>query len=142
MKAAANIKEAQKVAAERWTDRIRSRTFKPGDLVMLRTHRRTDADKGIHKKFLDRWEGPATIVETSRPIINCQVVEITRRERKETVVVNIKNIKPYHKRPEWMSVDIPHSDPLFSEEITPEQLQGDAPIRARTRRTLGKYLGR
>src|SRR4051812_31142931 len=27
-----------------------------------------------------------------------------------------------------MSVDIPHSDPLFSEEITPDQLQGDAPI--------------
>ena len=27
-----------------------------------------------------------------------------------------------------MSVDIPHSDPLFTEEITPDQLQGDAPI--------------
>src|SRR3954447_7435998 len=38
MKAAANIKEAQKVAAEHWTNHIRSCTFKPGDLVMLRTH--------------------------------------------------------------------------------------------------------
>src|SRR4051794_8218039 len=64
-------------------------------------------------------------METTKPIINCQVVEMTRKDKNEMVVINMKNIKPYYVRPEWMSVDLPQVDPLFAEEITPELLYDD-----------------
>src|SRR3954451_23776455 len=76
-RAAEKIQEQQQKNALRWLSKARERIFKPGDMVMIRKHPKTDASKGIHKKMSHRWKGPYPILQTPDLIKNAYYVEIT-----------------------------------------------------------------
>ena len=63
---------------------------------------------------MDRWIGPGTILESPGTVINCKKIDING----DQIMVNVKNIKPYYRRPDWMTVDIPMDDLIFAKEST------------------------
>jgi hypothetical protein len=82
---------------------------------MIRVFRRTKTKQMIHAKLLRRWSGPY-VVETvpGEKYKNCYIVCSPNGEEK--ILVNVKNIKRYHERPEWMNVEQPWEDVFLDEE--------------------------
>lgn len=68
----------------------RTRTFKPGDLVLLWDKRREES--GMHKKWDNIWIGPFKIVKTAR--INSYHLE-TKEGESAPLLVNRKLLKEY-----------------------------------------------
>ncbi len=77
-----------------------------GEKVWVREEPRTDVDKATHKKLRLPWIGPFEISKANtKEYGNSYQVKRMIEEREDIRVVNVKNLKKYHERPEWMKTE-------------------------------------
>jgi len=129
-----NIEKAQAIQACNYNKGRRNIEFEEGDLVLRRTHPKSDKTKALIKKFFVKWVGPYLIVEKFSPLVYL-LEDASTGVRVGTY--NVVDLKPYFARPAaWQSniqPDREASRPRPSRKSAP--LVRTYNLRSRTTRT-------
>jgi hypothetical protein len=116
------IRKRQKQNEERANKGKEERKFKVGDEVMIRFEPVTNKDIHRHKKLINPWLGPFKIIESKSASKNVYEVRI---DEEKTELVNIKNMKIFYRRPDWMNIQAEKitEDLFYQPEINKEDIK-------------------
>ena len=93
-----------------------------GEKVWVRDEPRTDVDSQTHKKLRLPWDGPFEISgANTEDYGNSYQVKRMVNEKEDIRVVNVKNLKRYVERPEWMKSEEDDWLPEMEVEMTNEE---------------------
>ena len=84
----------------------------------------TKKENYIHEKLSSKWKGPYIIIRKLEYASNCLVISAVGDNTAEEMLVNIKEVKRYFERPEWMI--LPEEESQYSYEEIVEDLVKDS----------------
>ena len=112
-----NNSEAQRKNKQRFDKKAKEKTFQPGDLVMVRIHRKK---KGKRAKLADRFNGPWEVM-AQVSVVN-YIIEDTATKKQQTVHANNLKLIPGRR----MQISEQEYNELFGESSDEEEFKGFA----------------
>ncbi|OXA42471.1 Transposon Ty3-G Gag-Pol polyprotein [Folsomia candida] len=95
-----NIEKSCEEQKRHYDKRHKNITFKPNDLVLLKTHHLSKKSEKFSKKLAIRWDGPFRIVAQLTPVTYTIVKMVPDAQ---PTIHNVKHLKPFFDRPSHLS---------------------------------------